>query len=71
MPGLDQNASFLIWALAITIVVLGGYALYLRSRLIALRKRAARDQSERKVSTAAPMPTTAHPASSANEPSAP
>jgi hypothetical protein len=71
MPGLDQNASFLIWALAITIVVLGGYALYLRSRLVALRKRARNSQSARNVSTAAPMPTTAHAANSANEPSAP
>ena len=71
MPNLDQNGSFLMWALVITIVCLGGYALYLRSRLVALRKRAGKNQSERNVSTAAPMPTTAHAANSANEPSAP
>jgi len=71
MLGLDQNGSFLIWALAITIAVLAGYALYVRSRLLALRRRSAQAQSERNVSTAAPMPTTAQTASSANGPSAP
>jgi hypothetical protein len=68
MLGLDQYGSFLIAALVITVLVLGGYLLYVWSRLQALRRRAA-DQSDLKVSTAAPMPTTAHAASSANGPS--
>ena len=40
MLGLDHNAAYLLWALGITVVVLGAYGLYLRSRLLALRKRA-------------------------------
>jgi hypothetical protein len=70
MPGLDQYGSFLIAALVITVLVLGGYLLYVWSRLQALRRRAV-DQSDLKVSTAAPIPTTAHAASSANGPSTP
>ena len=66
MLGLDQNGSFLIWALVITVVVLGGYLLYLRSRLVALRRRA---QSDRNVKAAPPIATTAQAASSANGPS--
>jgi hypothetical protein len=73
MLGLDHNAAYLLWALGTTVTVLGGYGLYLRSRLMALRRRAAasnevRDYSARKVTAAAPMVTTAHPASSANGP---
>ena len=40
MLGLDHNAPFLLSAFGITVVVLGGYGLYLRSRLSALRRRA-------------------------------
>ena len=76
MLGLDHNAAYLLWALGITIVVLGGYGLYLRSRLMALRRRAtSRDgvgtYSGRKVTAAAPMVTTAQTASSANGPRTP
>jgi CcmD family protein len=67
MLGLDQYAGFLLAAFAITVVVLGGYALYLRSRLNGLR----RSHSARNVSAAAPMPTTAQAASRANGPSTP
>jgi CcmD family protein len=76
--GLDQNGGYVLAALAITIVVLGGYGLYLRSRLNGLQRRAAggeaaadSDQSARKVSAAAPIPSTAQPASSANGPTTP
>jgi hypothetical protein len=69
MLGLDQNAAFLLAAFASTVVIFGGYLLYLRSRLQALRRRTG--QSERNVSAAPPRPTTAHAASSANGPSAP
>ena len=41
MLGLDHNAAYLLWALGVTVVVLGGYWLYLRSRLMALRRRAS------------------------------
>jgi hypothetical protein len=69
MLGLDQNAGFLLAALTATVVIFGGYLLYLRSRLQALRRHTG--QSERNVSAAPPRPTTAHAASSANGPSAP
>jgi hypothetical protein len=69
MLGLDQNAGYLLAALASTVVVFAGYLLYLRSRLEALRRRAT--HSERNVSAAPPRPTTAHAASSANGPSTP
>jgi hypothetical protein len=78
--GLDHNAAYLVWALGITGVVLGGYGLYLRSRLMALRRRVIRPDkaqdergrySGRNVVAAAPMVTTAHTASSANGPSTP
>ena len=68
MLGLDHNAPYLLSALGITVVVLGGYALYLRSRLNGLRRRAS-GYSARKVSAAPPRVTTAQPASNANEPS--
>jgi hypothetical protein len=70
MLGLDHNAPFLITAFGITVVVLGGYGLYLRSRLTALRRRASAAHSGRNVSTAPPTVTTAQPASSASGPSA-
>jgi CcmD family protein len=68
--GLDHYAPFLLSAFAITVVVLVGYALYLRSRLSGLRRRADA-YSGRNVSAAAPRVTTAQAASSANGPSAP
>jgi hypothetical protein len=76
MLGLDHNAAYLLWALGITVVVLGVYGAYLRSRLMALRRRAGsptdgRDYSARNVTAAAPMVTTAHAASSANGPRTP
>ena len=39
MLGLDQNGGYVLSAFGITVVVLAGYALYLRSRLTALRRR--------------------------------
>jgi hypothetical protein len=73
MLGLDQNGGYVLSALAITVAVLGGYALYLRSRLNGLKRRAAveADQSARNVSAAAPMPSTAQVASSAKGPTTP
>jgi hypothetical protein len=76
MLGLDHNAAYLLWALGVTVVVLGGYGLYLRSRLMALRRRAtlqsnAPSYSGRNVTAAAPMVTTAQAASSANGPRTP
>jgi hypothetical protein len=76
MLGLDHNAAYLIWALGITVVVLAGYGLYLRSRLMGVRRRAASlngaaAYSGRNVTAAAPMVTTAHAASSANGPRTP
>jgi hypothetical protein len=81
MLGLDHNAGYLIWALGITVVVLAGYGLYLRSRLLGLRRRVLRQAhderngaasySGRNVTTAAPMVSTAHAASSANGPRTP
>ena len=68
MLGLDQYAPFLLSALGITVLVLVGYALYLRSRLSGLRRG---PQSARNVSAAAPMHTTAQAASSANGPTTP
>ena len=68
MLGLDQYAPFLLTALGITVIVLGAYGLYLRSRLSALRRP---PQSARNVNAAAPMPSTAQPARSANGPSTP
>ncbi len=66
MPlGLDRNAPYLLSAFGITVVVLAMYALYLRSRLNALRRHSGRN-----VSAAAPMVTTAQPASSASGPKA-
>ena len=63
---MDHNGVFVISAFSITVVVLGLYAAYLRSRLSGLRRRTAAplDQSARKVSTAAPIATTAQPANS-------
>jgi hypothetical protein len=78
MLGLDHNGAYLLWALGITVVVLGTYGLYLRSRLLAVRRRAASlgdasgtRYSARNVTAAAPMVTTAQAASSANGPSTP
>ena len=76
MLGLDHNAAYLLWALGITVVVLGVYGAYLRSRLMALRRRAAaqgdrRRYSARNVTAAAPMVTTAQAANSANGPRTP
>jgi hypothetical protein len=76
MLGLDHNAPYLLVAFGLTVVVLLGYTLYLRSRLAALRRATAglpdeSDYSARNVSAAAPRPTTAQAASSANGSSAP
>jgi hypothetical protein len=76
MLGLDHNAAYLLWALGITIVVLGVYGAYLRSRLMGLRRRAESQRdlnsySARNVTAAAPMVTTAQAASSANGPRTP
>jgi CcmD family protein len=68
--GLDHYAPFLLSAFAITVVVLAGYALYLRSRLNGLRRRAAA-YSGRNVTAAAPMVTSVQAASSAKGPGAP
>lgn len=69
MLGLDQYAPYVLSAFAITVVVLGGYGLYLRSRLLSLKRRAP--HSGRNVTAAAPIVTTAQAASSANGPSRP
>jgi hypothetical protein len=75
--GLDHYAPFLLSAFGVTLVVLVGYVLYLRSRLLAARHRASRaagphkTYSGRNVSAAAPRVTTAQAASSANGPSTP
>jgi heme exporter protein D len=65
--GLDHYAPFLLSAFGITLLVLLAYVLYLRSRLMAVRRR----YSARNVSAAAPRVTTAQAASSANGPSTP
>jgi hypothetical protein len=73
--GLDHYAPFLLSAFGITLVVLVGYALYLRSRLQGLRRRATalakaeEAYSARNVTAAAPRAATAQAASSANGPS--
>ena len=71
---LDHNGGYVLAAFGITVVVLGGYAAYLRSRLTGMRRRRAMvgdDQSARKVTAAAPIPTTAQAPSSAKGPTAP
>jgi len=68
--GLDHYAAYLLSAFGITVAVLGGYVLYLRSRLLGVRRKAAiEDHSARNVTAAAPRVTTAQAASSANGPS--
>jgi hypothetical protein len=74
MLGLDHNAAYLLSAFGITVVVLGGYGLYLRSRLNGVRRRAAairvnEPYSARNVNAAPTMATPAQAASSANGPS--
>ncbi len=77
MLGLDHYAGYLLAAFGVTVVVLALYGLYLRSRLMAVRRRAAAragqldDYSGRNVSAAAPMVTTAHAARSASGPRTP
>jgi hypothetical protein len=61
--------TYAVAAFIITVVVLGAYAAYLRSRLSGARRRLSAqplgsDQSARKVAAAAPMATTAQPANS-------
>jgi hypothetical protein len=41
---LDHNGGFVLSALLITVAVLGGYLLYLRSRLAGLRRQLARER---------------------------
>jgi hypothetical protein len=69
MLGLDQYAPYVLSAFGITVVVLGGYGLYLRSRLAGLKRRTA--YSARNVRAAAPIVTAAQTASRANGPSTP
>jgi CcmD family protein len=69
MLGLDQFGPYLIAAFGFTAVGLTGYVLYLRSRLMGLRRRKA--QSGRNVATAPPNASTAQPARSANDPRTP
>ena len=60
--------AFVASAFGLTVIVLGAYAAYLRSRLSGMRRRASAvasgDQSARNVTAAAPMATTAQPANS-------
>jgi len=46
MLGLDQNGVYLVAAFVITVLVLGGYTLYVRSRLGAARRRKAHAEQE-------------------------
>jgi hypothetical protein len=80
VPALDHYAPFLLSAFGITLIVLVGYVLYLRSRLQGARRRAAAlaatveaddPYSARNVTAAAPRAATAQAASSANGPSSP
>lgn len=76
MLGLDHYAGYLFSAFGITVGVLGAYGLYLRSRLMAARRRVVTtaqpdDYSGRNVAAAAPIVTTAQPANSASGPSTP
>jgi hypothetical protein len=77
MLGLDHYAGYLLSAFGITVAVLSLYGLYLRSRLRAVRRRAAartgqpEGYSGRNVTAAAPMVTTAQAASSASGPRTP
>jgi hypothetical protein len=68
MLGLDHNAPYLLSAFGITVLVLLGYVVYLRSRLTGVRRRTD-SYSARNVTAAAPMATTAQPANSVNGPS--
>jgi len=68
MLGLDHNAPYLLSAFGITALVLLGYGLYLRSRLMGVR-RLTNSYSARNVAAAPPIATTAQPVSSANGPS--
>ena len=76
MLGLDHYAPFLVLAFGITLIVLVGYVLYLRSRLSGARRRAAvvppsddEAYSARNVTAAAQRAAIAEAASSANDPS--
>jgi hypothetical protein len=71
--GLDHYAPFLLSAFGITVAVLAVYGLYLRSRLSAIRRRAAisAGYSGLNVNAAAPSITTAQAPSRANGPSTP
>jgi heme exporter protein D len=60
---MDHYGPFVLSAFAITVVVLGGYAAYLRSRLSGLRRQ-EQAHSARNVATAVPIPTTAQTANS-------
>ena len=44
MPELDRYAGYVLAAFGITWLVLGGYLLYLRSRLAGLRRQLQREQ---------------------------
>jgi CcmD family protein len=68
MLGLDQYGPYLATAFGITLVVLVGYLLYLRSRLTGAKRRQA--YSARNVADASPRATAAQTASNAKGPSA-
>jgi len=59
MLSLDQNGVYLVWAFVITVAVLGGYTLYLWSRLRGLRRRAAAQALEQPEQSAAESATEA------------
>lgn len=72
MPALDHNGAFLLSAFALTVIVLGGYALYLWSRLRGVRRAISMsggDQSARNVNAAPPMVTTVQAPNNAKGPS--
>jgi CcmD family protein len=58
--GFDQNGGFVVSAFLITIGVIGGYALYLRSRLTGLRQRLERGEAT-EPSTSAAVPAERSP----------
>jgi hypothetical protein len=56
MLGLDQNGVYLVAAFVITVLVLGGYTLYVRSRLAAARRRKAHAEQDAVEQTASARP---------------
>jgi hypothetical protein len=56
MPALDHNGGFVLSAFLITVGVLGGYLLYLRSRLSGLRRRVERPPADARAEGALTQP---------------